>query len=124
METERISCRIGSHKLERLRMAYPGSTTTAIIERLIDYSFSEDSRKSIATKLSDGGIVQLSDKEREGIRLLRNEAARAWKKKNPDKVKAYTKKYHEKHPMDPVKRKEARQRYWLKKLRGGTVHEE
>lgn len=115
METERISCRIDSHKLDRLRKECPGSTTTSIIERLIDYSLSGDSRKPIVTKLSDSGVVQLSDRDREGIRLLRNAYQRDWMRRNPDKVKAA--KERAKPKRDKVKAEVSRQKYWLKKLK-------
>ena len=73
MATERISCRIDSNKLDRLRTVHPGISMTTIISNLIDGSFIEDnrnpieadSRRTTPAALPDSQSATLADKPTE-----------------------------------------------------------
>lgn len=110
METKMITCRIDVDKIERLKAMFPDITLTDAIDRCIVFM------------LSGGKIThteEMTYSELEGIRRLKNEAAKVWNDANRDKIREYGRKHRKKYPTDPAKRKEERQRHWLKKLRAG-----
>jgi hypothetical protein len=114
VETKMISCRIDIDKIERLMSLYPGAGMTSVIDAIIDFRLSNGKQ---AVSLSYD--KKLSAEEMEGIKRLKNEAAKKWHDANRERLNVYRREYRKKHPRDPEKVKAERQRYWLKKLRAG-----
>lgn len=90
MQTVKISCRIDTEKLNRLKELYQTDSVTQVIDALIDLRLSD------GEKLSDKPID--SKKLSDTINRYMREYKREWSERNREHLRAYYKEYRRKNP--------------------------